>query len=77
MSWSKMFSDLFINLGSNHNLRRRLYADLDGAPTRLQGAVAFVMFLLRAVTKTSPESASWAKSEKPLSETFAGAVVDD
>jgi GT2 family glycosyltransferase len=77
LGWRRMISDLFLDLRSNHNLRRRLYADLDGGPTMLKGLTAFIVFLIRAAIGNSPETGSWAAKEEPLRKTFAAAVVDE
>ncbi len=78
MSLRKMYDNLIGDLGKNHNLRRRLYASLDGAPSRIQGLAAFAAFLARAAVGSRPESDTWAGSrrEEPLSELFAHATLD-
>ncbi|CAN5768619.1 N/A [soil metagenome] len=70
---------LLFDLGSSQNLRRRLYADLDGAPSKFKGLLAFVIFLFRAAIGRNVESEEWGRlnPEKPLSETFASAVIDE
>ena len=79
VGWKKMFLALFIDLGNGHNLRRRFYAYMDSAPTRLQGAVAFFVFLGRSVLGNSYDRQEFGKHkfERPLKETFASDVVDD
>lgn len=74
-----MFNDLAIDLRNSHNLRRRLYANLDSAPSKIHGLVAFCSFFVRAVLGRSPENQKFAESqsEPPLKETFASAIVDD
>ncbi len=73
MTLRKMFSSLILDLGNNHNLRRRLYGNLAGAPSKIQGLIAFGVFLVRAVMGNSPENQD--RPEAPLKETFASAVV--
>lgn len=68
----KALTALISDLGNTHNLRRRLYAYLEGSPSRIHGIAGFLMFLFRAVFKTKSRSV-----EPPLRETFASAVVDD
>ncbi len=70
---------LLFDLRSSQNLLRRLYAYLDGAPSRSQGLFAFMIFLLRAAIGKNIETAEWGRMnpEKPLSETFASAIVDE
>ncbi len=79
MGFRKVFSALFLDLGQNPNLRRRFYANIDGAPTTLAGFVSFFAFLARIVVGINHERGAWAmqQPEAPLSETFASAVVDD
>jgi len=79
MGFRKMFSALFIDLGNVHNLRRRLYANMDSAPSKVQGMAAFTMFLLSAVSGGGTERINSAevRAEMPLSETFSSAVVEE
>ena len=79
MGLKKLFSALVTDLGNNHNLIRRFYATLDGAPSRILGLAAFLNFIARAVFGTNREKAAWTKAqiEKPISKTFAAAVIDD
>ncbi len=79
MGWKRLTSSLVMDLGNNHNLRRRLYAALDGAPSRVQGLAAFLLFIARAVFGSNREKEDWAKAQKeePISKTFAAAVIDD
>jgi len=72
MGIKKAFSALVTDLGNGHNLRRRLYAYLEGAPSKIQGLAGFGVFLARSFVKTDRKVV-----EPPLSETFASAVVDD
>lgn len=74
MGLRRKFSDLFVNLGAPHNLRRRLYANLAGAPNRLLGLVAFGVFLVRAALGRGELR---SVDEKPLRETFASALVEE
>lgn len=61
-----------------YSLRRRLYMNMGGAPNRLLGLLAVPIFFVRVALGRNIEG-SWAMSrdEKPLSETFASAVIDD
>ena len=79
MGFRKMFSALFIDLGNVHNLRRRLYANMDSAPSKVQGMAAFTMFLLSAVSGGGTEriNSHEVRAEMPLSETFSSAVVEE
>jgi GT2 family glycosyltransferase len=79
MGLKKLFSALVTDLGNNHNLRRRLYTYLDGAPSKFHGLVAFFMFAVRTVFGINHETVGWGtrQAEEPLSKTFAAAVIDD
>lgn len=79
MGLKKMINALFIDLKSFQSLRRRFYAYIDTAPTKLQGIVAFFIFLARAATGSNAETDRWGKAqtEEPLSKTFASAVLND
>ncbi len=72
----KAFSVLITDLGNGHNLRRRLYAYLEGAPSKVHGALGFIVFLFRAGLTDSYKKTSHAQ-EPPLRETFSSAVVDE
>lgn len=79
MGFKKMISALFLDLGQNPNLLRRLYANLDGAPNKLVGVVSFFIFLARLAVGRNRESETWLRrqDEHPLNEMFASAVVDE
>lgn len=72
------YRTLIADLKSGPNLRRRLYANLDSAPSRLQGLVAFAIFLVRLALSKTHEKIEYGKNlpEIPLKELFADAVVD-
>lgn len=74
--WRKMANALIFDLKNIHNLRRRFYSNVDGAPNRRQGILAFGVFFFRLFAGKNAES-RWAEtqSEKPLSEVYARAVV--
>ncbi len=78
MGLRQIYSNLIGDIGNNHNLRRRLYASLDGAPSKLTGLLAFGAFLVRAAVGSRPESDEWARShpELPLSELFGSATLE-
>lgn len=65
-----LINDLLIDLKNVHNLRRRLYSYVDGAPSKVQGTLGFMSFMTRAALGRSPESAAAANlhSEPPLKE---------
>ncbi|MEJ7623121.1 MAG: glycosyltransferase family 2 protein [Pyrinomonadaceae bacterium] len=73
-----LITDLIVDLRSVQNLRRRFYASVDGAPTRLRGIVAFLVFLGRAVIGNSAETRIWgdAPEEPPLSKTYESKIID-
>ncbi len=76
MPLRKKFSALFTDLGHNHNLRRRLYAYLDGAPTKLHGLTAFALFLGRAALQKGYGKTE-IEDEKTMSEAFQKHTVMD
>ncbi len=75
MTWKKMFSALIVDLGNNHNLRRRLNENLAGAPSKIEGIIAFCVFLVRAVVRHSAKDLNVL--ETPLKDRFASAVIED
>lgn len=78
MNYKKMFHTLFVDKINGHSFRKRLYANIDGAPNRAQGVSAFFIFYIRLFLGRNAEG-NWAGSqiEKPLSETFADKIVKD
>lgn len=72
----KLFQILIVDLGNIHNFRRRFYSNIDGAPSRWQGMMAFGVFFFRLLFRKNAESA-WSEKQKeqPLSEMFADSVV--
>ena len=77
-SIGRMFNDLVVDLKNVHNIRRRWYAYVDSAPSKIQGALGFASFMIRAAFGRSPESIGFAaaQSEPPLRKTFSSSVVD-
>ena len=69
---------LFKSSTSGYSLRRRLFSSLGGAPSRLQGLIAFPISIIRILIGRSYET-TWALSRKepPLKKTFSSAVVHD
>lgn len=61
-----------------YSLRRRLNMNLGGAPNRFLGLLAVPIFFVRLALGRNIEG-KWAtdQEERPLSETFASAVIDD
>lgn len=78
MSIGEKFNALFINLKHIHNLRRRFYSYLDGAPNKLKGITAYMVFFIRLILKKNVEG-DWVLSqkEKPLSDIFKHNIVKD
>jgi len=76
-SFRQMFNDLFVDLKNVNSLRRRWYAYMDTAPSKLSGAAAFCIFVLRAFFRFNPESPAFSERnpEIPLRERFANSVV--
>lgn len=78
MSLRQKLDALVFNLKHIHNLRRRFYANWDGAPSKIQGFTAFTVFFIRLMLKKNVES-NWAfgQTEKPLAEIYADAEVKE
>jgi GT2 family glycosyltransferase len=72
----KMMSALIFDLKNIHNLRRRFYSNIDGAPSRRQGILAFTVFFFRLLARKNAESV-WAEkqTEQPLSAIYADRLV--
>jgi glycosyltransferase involved in cell wall biosynthesis len=67
---------LISDLGHVHNLRRRFYASLDGAPSRVQGFAAYLVFLAQLFTRKNEESNGNGKeSGTHLSDVYAQSVI--
>jgi len=79
MGLRPLYNDLIGDLGRNHNLRRRAYSYIDGAPSKLKGLVGFAIFMIRVLMGSRPDSLESTRhdTEEPLSKTFASAVIDD
>lgn len=79
MSLREKADALFLNLGHTQNLRRRFYTYIDGAPTKLQGFIGFVIFFIRlGWKKIFGNSQVKVKPEEPeISRMFADAVIKD
>lgn len=76
MPLKKLFWTLFIDKRNGNSLRRRMYGQLDAAPNRLQGYLAFLMFFARlAIDKNVEGNRADLLKEKPLAETFADKIV--
>jgi GT2 family glycosyltransferase len=75
MSLRQKIDALFLNLGHIHNLRRRFYANLDGAPTKIQGFLGFGIFFVRLALRKNVESGAAKMKEKPLSEIYKDETV--
>ena len=73
-----LINDLFIDLKNVHNLRRRWYSYIDSAPSKIHGALGFLIFMTRAAAGHSPQSAAFGenRAEPPLKETFRSAVIN-
>lgn len=75
----RMLYDLLIDLKGGHSLRRRFYASLLGGPSKTKGIAAFVCYIALTVFGRNSERVenAEARTEPPLSEVFANAVVND
>jgi GT2 family glycosyltransferase len=78
MSLRELFNALFVDLKNGHNLRRRLYVNLDTGPSRSHAVFAFLIFLARALIGRQQERSAYGRRrpEKPLREVFANSVID-
>jgi GT2 family glycosyltransferase len=78
MSFGKKLNYLLVDIRQPQNLRRRFYNCWFGAPSKLQGLLAFMAFFVRYTIGKNAEG-TWAmnQEERPLAETFANAVVKD
>ncbi len=74
-----MFSALFVDLKDVRNMRRMLYANLDSAPTKIQGFTAFCLFIFKAIFGGYNEKTSLIKTiiEPPLADTFSLSILDE
>jgi GT2 family glycosyltransferase len=73
----RMFNALAVDLKNTHNLRRRFYANLAGAPSKWQGVAAFAMFMLRAIVGKGSDAAGQKHHEPLLKDRFADAIAAD
>lgn len=71
-SKSEIIKILFTHTANEHSLYRWFYTNLEGAPNKFKGVVAFGIFLANIVRGFRPH----LLPEKPLSETFADKVVE-
>lgn len=78
LSVSNKLNQLLFKPTGPYSLRRRLNMNLGGAPSRLKGLIAVPIFFFRLAWGRNIEG-RWAlaQDEKPLSETFASAVIND
>jgi len=78
MNFREKLNAFFFNLGHIHNLRRRYYTNIDGAPNKLKGILALFVFFVRVLLKRSSET-SWAlnQPEKEVKEMFSANVMRD
>jgi GT2 family glycosyltransferase len=76
MPLKKMFRTLFLDLGNAHSLRRRFLATWHGAPNKLEGALAFPIFIFRwAFGKNIEGNYANQIQEKPLAEIYSDKIV--
>ncbi len=78
LSVSEKIDQLLFKPTGPYSLRRRLNMNLGSAPSRFKGFLAVPIFFVRLALGRNIEG-SWAlaQDEKPLSETFSNAVVND
>lgn len=69
----RIFKNLFVNPYSGHSLRRRFNANYYGAPSKVQGATAFIVFLVRWFSGRSFEGRYGLTVDEPaLSDVYRG-----
>jgi GT2 family glycosyltransferase len=73
----KIIKSLFFDSTNVHSLKLKIQTNLTGAPNRFNGLLGFLIFFIRAVLGLNYEKKNALKKEKPLSETFADAVMKD
>jgi GT2 family glycosyltransferase len=78
MKLKEKINILFFDLKRPQSFRRRFYAYWYGAPSRIQGLIAFFIFFIRVLFGRNIEG-EWAlrQNEKPLAEVFSKAQVKD
>jgi GT2 family glycosyltransferase len=78
MPFLEKLKALFTSPTSAHSIYRRIYMNLDGAPSKLQGLIATPVFYLRVLAGVNTEGfGSVSADEKPLRELFADKVVQE
>lgn len=77
LTFKEKIRGLLIDRKHPHNLRRRFYGYVEGAPSKLHGVIGFGMFILRTIFKRNYENQNFARenAELPLKEKFASAVI--
>jgi glycosyltransferase involved in cell wall biosynthesis len=76
MGLKEAYRVLISDLGHVHNLRRKFYASLEGAPSRSQGFIAYIVLLARMLLQLVSENKGRDKeSGVNLSEVFAQSVI--
>jgi GT2 family glycosyltransferase len=70
---------LLVDLKHTHNLRRRFYAYWDGAPSRVKGVIAFLLFLGRLLVGRNVENPKHAsrKVEPQLKDLFHSRLIGE
>ena len=77
LSAGTQFRALFLDKTGPYSLKRRFNATLYGAPTKIHGLIAFVLFFIRLAAGRNMEG-SWGeqRDERPLAEMFSRSTVD-
>lgn len=77
LSFREKITMLFVDRRQPHNLKRRFFAYMQGAPSKLHGLTAFAVFYFRAIFKINYENHNFSSklSEVPLKERFASSVI--
>lgn len=79
LSVKEKIRGLLIDRRHPHNLKRRFFAYMQGAPSKLHGLTAFGVFYLRAIFKINYENKDFSanNTEVPLKEKFARSVIGE
>ena len=73
-SFGQMFNALFVDLKNVNSLRRRWFAYMDTAPSKVHGAAAFCIFIVRAFFRINPESPAFSEGN-PDKSLYASALL--
>ncbi|HMS39818.1 MAG TPA: glycosyltransferase family 2 protein [Pyrinomonadaceae bacterium] len=76
MPFKKLVNTLFFEPHNVHSIKRLLNMNIYGAPSKIEGLIAFVIFWGRVALRKN-KLKSKESSEKPLSEIFADKILNE